>query len=168
MPNTPNTSSFYSIFDGLLRTNRFTVNMSKLSSKYTDLVESVEFPSIELATTEFIHNTQPILKIPYAKQPSQTCSITFRIDGKGQLLSGLLSELSKFVPVVGSDYAVAYVSEYWQEINITILDQNTAVKKCVLHRALLTGIDSMQMSYDDRDNYIKQTTTWSFQDMIIQ
>jgi len=168
MPNQPSVNSFYSIFDGLLKTNRFTVSMSKLSSQYTDLIESVEFPSLEISTAEYNYNTQPILKIPFAKTPSQTCAISFRVSGSGSTLTGLHQELYKLIPVLGDNYVVSYVSDIWQDITIQILDQDKPIKTFTLYRCLLTTIDSVQLSYDERDSYIKQNTTWSFQDMTVQ
>lgn len=153
---------------GLVRPNRFSVDIflpGTSLSAYQILVESVEFPALALGTADFQYNTQPIIKIPYAKLPAQTCNITFRLDGAGNPTADLYAFMEKASPKSQSDYFVEYVNNLWGTLNIVAMDSASNTLYAVkLNRVLITNIDAAQLSFDDRDSYLKQTVTFSYQD----
>jgi len=153
---------------GLVRPNRFSVSIylpGNGISNHEERVESVEFPALALGTADFQYNTQPIIKIPYAKLPSQTCNITFRLDGDGNPTGELYAFMEKASPKSQSDYFMEYVNNLWGTLKIVAMDSTDKKLYAVsLNRVLITNIDSAQLSFDDRDSYLKQTVTFSYQD----
>lgn len=154
---------------GLVRPNRFFVNISFPNTqgiaKFQEYVESVEFPAMAIGTADYQYNTQPILKIPYAKLPAQTCNITFRLDGSGNPVKGLYDNIEEIVSYTSGDYYVAYAESIWGDIIINALDiQDKIIYNLKLSRVLITNIDTTQYSFDDRDSYLKQTVTFAYQE----
>jgi len=153
---------------GLVRPNRFIVQIFLPGTQiknYESLVESVEFPGLALGTADFQYNTQPIIKIPYAKLPAQTCNITFRLDGQGNPTGELYKFIEKASFKTQSDYFVEYAINLWGSLNINAMDSaGKTLYSISLNRVLITNIDAAQLSFDDRDSYLKQTVTFSYQD----
>jgi hypothetical protein len=159
-----------SIMDGLVRPNRFYVAMNLAGvQEYTAYVEAVDFPAMALGTADFQNNSQPILKIPYGKLPAQTCNITFRVDQDGKLIKSLYDYIEKVISTSTGEYFVAYPEDVWGALGIYALNINDKqIYKLELNRVLVTNIDTAQYSFDDRDSYLKQTVTFSYQEAVFK
>lgn len=152
---------------GLIRPNRFYVQIDFLGRNALQ-AESVDFPAMAIGTADLQYNTQPILKIPYAKLPAQTCNITFRLDKKGEPLKSFYDYVDKIVSRTASEYFIAYPEEIWHQIKITALDNlDRDIYSLTLYRCMISNIDTAQYSFDDRDSYQKQTVTFSYQDAVL-
>ena len=157
---------------GLARPNRFVVDMFWPGGKvfFDTYAESVDIPSLSVGTADFQYNTQPLLKIPYAKLPAQTCNITFRLDSAGNPVGRLYDHLQNgIVKNVGGDFFMAYLEEISGTIDIACLSplNDTKLFTIKLTDTILTNIDTVQLSYDDRDSYLKQTVTFAYRDASI-
>jgi hypothetical protein len=158
---------------GLVRPNRFSVNISFPNTqgitKFQEYVESVEFPAMAIGTADYQYNTQPILKIPYAKLPAQTCNITFRLDGSGNPVKALYDAIEQIVSYASGDYYVAYAESIWGDIIINALDiKDIPIYNLTLSKVLITNIDTTQYSFDERDSYLKQTVSFAYQEAEVQ
>lgn len=154
----------------IVRPNRFSVEFNfpsfGFSQSMNDAVEAVEFPGLALGTVDFQSNSQPIYKVPYAKLPAQTCNITFRLSANLDQLDSLYKYIKFATPTSGQDYFVKYPSELWGDIKISMFNiGNVLLYELTLIRAILTNIDTAQLSFDDRDSYMKQTATFSYQEI---
>jgi hypothetical protein len=164
---TPN--DFMAIVNGgLARPNRFEVSFNFPNygglERLNDYVESVDFPATALATVDFQANTQPIYKVPYTKLPAQTCNVTFRIDKNFDPVRFLHEYMSYAVFSSGLEYFTRYPSDLWGDVIITNFNSgNYGIAELKLINCILTNIDTMQLSFDDRDSYLKQTVTFSYQ-----
>jgi hypothetical protein len=170
MPQGPRTIDFYSTFGSLLRTNRFRVTIPGAPTGYSDLVESIELPSMQVATTDYILNTQIPLKIPYTRMPAQSVSMTFRMDQFGAVPATTLVEIDKIFPFatnIREEMCVEYPEKIWKDIKVEILEQsgNRTVLTCTFLRAVISTVEPVQYSFEDRDTYARQTITWTYQDM---
>jgi len=164
--NNTNTNSALQIFKGLVRNNRFRVELPKTGFGFA--AETVEFPSLAIGTADYQYNSQPILKIPYGKLPAQTCNITFRLDDSGEPTKSLYNIINKIVVNSGGDYFVEYANNLWETIEISALNvDDSDIMTLTLTRCILTNIDTVQFSFDDRDSYQKQAVTFSYQDAFI-
>ena len=80
-------------------------------------------------------------------------------------VQSLYALIQKTVNNSGGEYFVAYASDLWGEIQLKAYNTaNYSTFKLTLKRALLTNLDTVQFSYDDRDSYLKQTVTFAYQE----
>lgn len=170
----PSVNDAAAIFSGkLARPNRFDVVFSFPSFGFPEQVqkaiESIEFPALALGTVDFQSNTKPLYKVPYAKMPAQTCNITFRVDEFFNPIDYLYAYVNYAAKFTGEEYYIEYASNLWGNITINAYNvANYGSFRMVLGKALLTNIDTAQLSYDDRDTYLKQTATFAYQEVDIQ
>lgn len=164
-PKTNATLAFQAI-GSLVRPNRFAVSISFSGTQpqLDERVEAVEFPSVGLETADFKYNTHPLYKIPFKLQPAGTCNITFREKNDGMVLKTLYEQVSKFFSLSNGEIYVAYLDDLKGTINIDAYDQeDVRLYGLVLNDVILTNIDAVSFSYDDRDSYVKQTATFTYQ-----
>ena len=157
---------------GFTRPNRFSVNLVWNNVLYfSTYAESVDIPPLGVGTADFQYNTQPLLKVPYVKLPAQTCNITFRLDAQGNPIKTLYSEInSRIAKNINGDYFIGYLDDIAGSIDISCLDpskDNSKLFTIKLSNAILTNIDAVQLSFDDRDSYVKQTATFAYRDATI-
>ncbi len=154
---------------GLARPNRFTVNLNFNNANlyFSGYAESIDIPPLGVGTADFQFNTQPLLKIPYVKLPAQTCNITFRLDALGNPVKTFYSEINnRIVKNVNGDYFIGYLDDVVGDIDISCLDTEKDKKLFTikLSYAMLSNIEAVQLSYDERDSYLKQTVTFAYRD----
>lgn len=159
---------------GLARANRFAVQFSfpgfgSLSS-LQNLVEAIEIPNLALSTADYQLNANPLIKVPYARTPAQTITITFRESMRCEILNAFQTWQGAAIPSNSGDYFAKYPEELWGEI--IFIAFNTAgppgplpTYTVKLLAAMPTTIEPVQYSYDDRDSYVKQTITFTYYDV---
>ena len=155
----------------LSRANRFDVKLNFPGWGFEanqDMIEAVEIPTMAMGTAEYQVNSRPLLKIPYSRLPAQTCNITFRLGVYLDATQSFLNYMSYAINPSKGEYFVAYAEDLWGEVTIGVYNNaNYQTSKVTLRNALITNIDTLQLSYDDRDSYLKQSVTFTYQDIAI-
>lgn len=148
----------------LVRPNRFAVDLSFPGGNLkSERIESVDFPSYGMETVDAKVHNQPIMKIPISLTPQNTCNIAFRLDSDGQILNSLYQLINNAFSFK-NDLFVKYAEDLWGTINITAFKEDKQpIVTLTLSNAMVTSIEAVQLSYDERDSYLKQTVGFSYQ-----
>lgn len=149
----------------LVRPNRFAASINfGGANTISERIESAEFPSVTMDTIDWRYNSHPLYKIPQKLTPAGTCNITFREDASASVITTLYDQMSKAFVLQEGEIFVEYLDNLKGSINIDAYDINDQrLYGIVLIDVILTNIDAVQFSYDDRDSYVKQTATFTYQ-----
>jgi hypothetical protein len=156
----------------LARANRFFVSFSfprfGLNYNISHFVESIEIPNLTLSTLDYQLNSNPIIKVPYARTPGQSCTVTFRENDTRLAANTFDRMLKQTINHNNGDYFVQYPEDTWGEITFSAFDTENLGKpvyQVKLIAAYPIAIEAVQYSHDDRDSYIKQTINFAYNDV---
>jgi len=164
----------------LARANRFFVQFFfpgfGFDEDISHAVESIEIPNLSISTVDYQLNSNPLIKIPYARTPAQTCTITFREVAPRPISKAFTSYLQAVINNDSGEYFVSYPEQLWGQIvfkayntgGVTVNSQMLPTYRIDLIAAMPTTVESVQYSHDERDSYIKQTITFSYHDVEVK
>jgi hypothetical protein len=155
-------------YGGGVRANRFAIELSNfrnIDQNRQFQVVSVDVPSLTVGTVDYQYNTFPIIKVPYARLPAQTITVNFRVDRTGTLLRQLNLYMEELVkPSLG--YTSVYLDEMLGQFNFISysIANNLEQFRFEFYRALITEIGTVNYAHEDRDSYVTQSLTFTYQD----
>jgi len=157
------------------RTNRFSVYVQpptglglQASSLAYTYIESVDMPSMTLATEEYELDGKPTIKVPYKKTPAGTVTLGIRLEEDGKTRNVFKEWQSKIITTTDNQ---TYFRKYYQEITglVTITQLDLQLKptfSVTLLNAYPLTVDTIQYDWNDMNNYVKQNVTIGYYDEV--
>lgn len=159
----------------IARTNRFMVSVvppslpglsgGSFSNVY---IESVDMPSITIATEDYEIDGKPSIKVPYKRTPAGTVTLSIRLEEDGKSRNLFKSWLDN---IIVSQNKITYYRKYYNEIvgTVRIAQQDTrgTVKFGVtLLDAYPVTVDTIQYNWGEQNEYVRQSVTLAYFDEI--
>ena len=159
----------------IARTNRFTVSvmppqkvgLSPLSFQNT-YIESVDMPSMTIATEDYEIDGKPTIKVPYKKTPAGTITISIRLEEDGKSRNFFKTWMDSIITNKNNQL---YYRKYYDEIIGTVKIAQQDVKGRVkfgvtLLNAYPVTVDTIQYNWGEQNEYVRQSVTIAYYDEI--
>jgi len=159
----------------IARTNRFAVTVIPPSASglgstvFNDTyIESVDMPSLTIATEDYEIDGKPTIRVPYKKTPAGTITISIRLEEDGKSRNYFKTWMNS---IISSDQQKTYYRKYYNEIVGTVRIAQLDVKEkpkfgVTLLDAYPVTVDTIQYNWGEQNEYVRQSVTLAYYDEI--
>lgn len=159
----------------IARTNRFmvsvmppqSVGLSPLSFQNT-YIESVDMPSMTIATEDYEIDGKPTIKVPYKRTPAGTITISIRLEEDGKSRNFFKTWMDNIITNKNNQL---YYRKYYDEIVGTVKIAQQDVRGQIkfgttLLNAYPVTVDTIQYNWGEQNEYVRQSVTIAYYDEI--